>query len=138
MLVFKVSYQPRPFLCIKRPPVLVLVDGSTFRIYTEVGNSRDSPRIAILRIKSFKTPSLFIHNIIGYGSEPSGYGDDDVLPDLTPFLILGIAILGLSLLFPTAVHIENVGPGTGTGTGTGGLFMGRKRRYADEGKVQVF
>ena len=77
---------------------------------------------------------LPIHNVIGYGSEPSGYGDDDVLPDLTPFLILGIAILGLSLLFPTAVHIENVGPGTGTGTGTGGLFgMGRKRRYADEG-----
>ena len=97
-------------------------------------NSRDSPKIAIPRIKSFKTPCLFIHNIIGYGSEPSGYGDDDALPDLTPFLILGIAILGLSLLFPTAVHIQNVGPGTGTGTGAGGLLgMGRKRRYADEG-----
>ena len=26
-----------------------------------------------------------------------------------------------------------MGPSTGTGTGTGGLFMGRKRRYADEG-----
>ena len=85
--------------------------------------------------KSFKTPCLFLHNIIGYGTEPSGYGDDDVLPDLTPFLILGIAILGLSLLFPTSVHIPNVGPGTGTGTG-GGIFAGqifRKRRYADEG-----
>ena len=83
--------------------------------------------------KSFKTPCLFLHNIIGYGTEPSGYGDDDVLPNITPFLILGIAILGLSLLFPTSVHIENVGPITGTGTGTGGLLMGRKRRYADEG-----
>ena len=86
--------------------------------------------------KPFKTPCLFIHNIIGYGSEPSGYGDDDALPDLTPFLILGIAILGLSLLFPTAVHIQNVGPGTGTGTGGGifgGMVPGRKRRYADEG-----
>ena len=82
--------------------------------------------------------SLLIHNIIGYGSEPSGYGDDDALPDLTPFLILGIAILGLSLLFPTAVHIQNVGPITGTGTGTGGILgMGRKRRYVDEGNICI-
>ena len=122
------------------PPVLVPDPGPTFGICTEVGNSRDSPsfRKVCSENKSFKTPCLFLHNIIGYGTEPSGYGDDDVLPDLTPFLILGIAILGLSLLFPTSVHIQNVGPGTGTGTG--GIFAGqifRKRRYADEGICKV-
>ena len=81
----------------------------------------------MLLYKSFKTQCVlnFI-NILGYGAEPTDYnsqaiynGQEDSLPDLTPFLIISIVILGLSLLFPTDVFIPDSGS--------------RKRRYADEG-----
>ena len=50
-------------------------------------------------------------------------------PDFTPMIILSIALLGLSLLFPTTVNIEPT-PVNQPGQNNG---MGRKRRYADYG-----
>jgi len=73
---------------------------------------------------SYETPSTgYGPPDTGYGNEPSGYGDDDLgLPDFTPMIILMIALIGLSLLFPTYVNINP--PEVDTTTG-------RKRRYAD-------
>lgn len=46
----------------------------------------------------------------GYAAEPTGYGevDDGGFPDLTPIIIGVLALVGLSLLFPTFVSISSV------------------------------
>jgi len=52
-------------------------------------------------------------------------------PDITPYIIACLALVGLSLLFPTFVRIQGVTPMGGAGNGMMGM-MGRKKRYAEE------
>ena len=77
---------------------------------------------------------LNFDNILGYGAAPTGYGEEDSFPDLTPFLTLSLVILGLSLLFPAIVTITDVNSDTDNTDGMVAMDGGkRKRRYADEG-----
>lgn len=55
----------------------------------------------------------------GYGNEPSGYGDEAEF-DLAPLIIVLLGIVGLSLLYPTHVHILPPTPASNV--------LGRKRR----------
>jgi hypothetical protein len=72
-------------------------------------------------------------NILGYGPAPTGYGEEDSFPDLTPFLALSLVILGLSLLFPAIITITDINSPTDDTNGMVAMNGGRKRRYADEG-----
>ena len=72
-------------------------------------------------------------NILGYGAQPTGYGEEDSFPDLTPFLALSLVILGLSLLFPAIITITDINSNTSNNNGMVAMNGGRKRRYADEG-----
>ena len=76
-------------------------------------------------------------NILGYGAQPTGYGEEESFPDLTPFLTLSLVILGLSLLFPAIVTITDVNSDTDNTDGMVAMDGGkRKRRYADEGNTK--
>ena len=91
----------------------------------------------MLLYKSFKTQCVlnFI-NILGYGAQPTGYGEEESFPDLTPFLTLSLVILGLSLLFPAIVTITDVNSDTDNTDGMVAMDGKRKRRYADEGNTK--
>ena len=75
-------------------------------------------------------------NILGYGAQPTGYGEEESFPDLTPFLTLSLVILGLSLLFPAIVTITDVNSDTDNTDGMVAMDGKRKRRYADEGNTK--
>jgi hypothetical protein len=87
---------------------------------------------------SYDTPST------GYDSPSTGYGcgdgygrqgceEEDSFPDLTPFLALSLVILGLSLLFPAILTIDNVNTNTNNNNMMMTMPAGkRKRRFADE------
>ena len=60
----------------------------------------------------YKLFQLNFINILGYGAQPTGYGEEDSFPDLTPFLALSLVILGLSLLFPAIITITDINSNT--------------------------